>query len=171
MTPHRRSHTMKRPCSPLWNAPGMRKPTRTRNAEGLGTPATRAAVIEKLVKGGFVEPGEAAYPHKGRYQPCRRPAEAPHFPKLTAEWENNLTQIAKGRQTWTHLWAVSRKWQKGLVKSYPFPPTRKKDLFKPERAGNLRKSLLWPPVYEGKRTIIAATGNVPFTMWKKRPFL
>ena len=43
--------------------------------KGLGTPATRAAVIEKLVKGGFVErKGKQLLPTKGRYQPCVRPA-------------------------------------------------------------------------------------------------
>lgn len=38
--------------------------------KGLGTPATRAAIIEKLVSGGFVErKGKNLDPHKGRRQP------------------------------------------------------------------------------------------------------
>ena len=38
--------------------------------KGLGTPATRPAIIEKLVSGGFVEcKGKNLIPHKGGYQP------------------------------------------------------------------------------------------------------
>ena len=55
---------------------------------GLGTPATRAAVIEKLVKGGFVErKGKQLIPTKdGINLVCVLP-EALTSPKLTAEWE------------------------------------------------------------------------------------
>lgn len=64
---------------------------------GLGTPATRAAVIEKLVKGGFVErKGRQLIPTKdGNNLVCILPDNLTS-PKLTAAWENNLTQIAKG---------------------------------------------------------------------------
>ena len=65
---------------------------------GLGTPATRAAVIEKLVKGGFVErKGKQLLPTKdGINLVCVLP-DTLTSPQLTAEWENNLTQIAKGK--------------------------------------------------------------------------
>ena len=64
---------------------------------GLGTPATRAAVIEKLVSSGFVErKGKQLTPTKdGNNLVCILPDNLTS-PKLTAEWENNLTQIAKG---------------------------------------------------------------------------
>ena len=43
--------------------------------KGLGTPATRAGVIEKLVKGGFVErKKQAADPHKKRHGTDKRAA-------------------------------------------------------------------------------------------------
>ena len=65
---------------------------------GLGTPATRAAVIEKLVKGGFAErKGKQLIPTKnGNSLICILP-DILTSPQLTAEWENNLTQIAKGK--------------------------------------------------------------------------
>ena len=57
---------------------------------GLGTPATRAAVIEKLVKGGFAErKGEAAYPYQKREQPYLYSAGYTHFP--TALPQNGKT--------------------------------------------------------------------------------
>ena len=65
---------------------------------GLGTPATRAAVIEKLVKCGFVErKGKQLIPTKnGNNLVCVLP-DMLTSPMLTAEWENALTQIAKGK--------------------------------------------------------------------------
>ena len=65
--------------------------------KGLGTPATRAAVIEKLVNSGFVErKGKQLFPTKnGINLVCVLPDNLTS-PKLTAEWENTLTLIAKG---------------------------------------------------------------------------
>ena len=65
--------------------------------KGLGTPATRAAVIEKLVKSGFVQrKGKQLIPTKnGNNLVCVLP-DTLTSPQLTAEWENALTQIARG---------------------------------------------------------------------------
>ena len=64
---------------------------------GLGTPATRAATIEKLVNGGFAERV------KGKLVPTDTGAslvtvlpEALRSPLLTAEWESRLKQIERG---------------------------------------------------------------------------
>ena len=65
--------------------------------KGLGTPATRAPSL-KTGKGRFCgAKRQAATSHKGRYQPCVRPAGHLTSPQLTAEWENIITQIAKGK--------------------------------------------------------------------------
>src|SRR5699024_2242757 len=94
---------------------------------GLGTPATRAAVIEKLVKGGFVErKGKQLIPTKdGINLVCVLP-EALTSPKLTAEWENNLTRIAKGKADPDAFMGGIEEMAKGLVKSYPFLSDDKK---------------------------------------------
>ena len=64
---------------------------------GLGTPATRAAVIEKLVKGGFAErKGKQLIPTQNGAALISVLPDMLTSPQLTAEWENNLTQIAKG---------------------------------------------------------------------------
>lgn len=70
--------------------PGRRTP-------GLGTPATRAAVIEKLVKSGFVErKGKQLIPTTNGNALISILPDMLTSPMLTTEWENNLTQIAKG---------------------------------------------------------------------------
>ena len=66
--------------------------------KGLGTPATRAAVIEKLVKSGFaVRKGKQLLPTSDGNTLVGILPDTLTSPMLTAEWENTLTQIAKGR--------------------------------------------------------------------------
>ena len=138
---------------------------------GLGTPATRAAVIEKLVKGGFVErKGKQLIPTKdGINLVCVLP-EALTSPKLTAEWENNLTQIAKGKADPDAFMGGIEEMAKGLVKSYPFLSDDKKDLFKPERAELGKCPRCGSPVYEGKKNYYCSSRECAFTMWKNDRF-
>lgn len=69
--------------------------------KGLGTPATRASIIEKLVQVGFVErrgdkKTKYLYPtHKGIALITVVPEEI-QSPSMTAEWEQKLLQIEKG---------------------------------------------------------------------------
>ncbi|MBQ4481771.1 MAG: DNA topoisomerase 3 [Lachnospiraceae bacterium] len=65
--------------------------------KGLGTPATRADIIEKLVKDGFVkrEKKQMIPTEDGKKLISILPDEI-KSPKLTADWENTLTLIAKG---------------------------------------------------------------------------
>ena len=138
---------------------------------GLGTPATRAAVIEKLVKGGFVErKGKQLIPTKdGINLVCVLP-ETLTSPKLTAEWENNLTQIAKGKADPDAFMGGIEEMAKGLVKSYPFLSDEKKDLFKPERAELGKCPRCGSPVYEGKKNYYCSNKECNFTMWKNDRF-
>ena len=65
--------------------------------KGLGTPATRAAIIEKLVAAGFVErKGKSLIPTKADINLVTVLPEPLTSPMLTAEWEQKLTEIAKG---------------------------------------------------------------------------
>ena len=55
--------------------------------KGLGTPATRAAIIEKLVSGGFVErKGKNLIPTKAGVNLVTVLPELLTSPKLTADW-------------------------------------------------------------------------------------
>ena len=68
--------------------------------KGIGTPATRAGIIEKLVKGGFIERrGEKIKQllptDKGRNLIAVLP-ETLRSPLLTAQWENQLRQVEHG---------------------------------------------------------------------------
>lgn len=65
---------------------------------GLGTPATRAAIIEKLVSGGFIErKGKNLIPTKAGVNLVTVLPEVLTSPKLTADWEQRLNEVAKGQ--------------------------------------------------------------------------
>lgn len=64
--------------------------------KGLGMPATRAAIIEKLVAAGFVErKGKSLIPTRDGINLVTVLPEALTSPMLTAEWEQQLSEIAK----------------------------------------------------------------------------
>ena len=139
--------------------------------KGLGTPATRAAVIEKLVKGGFVErKGKQLLPTKdGINLVCVLP-DTLTSPQLTAEWENNLTQIAKGKADPAAFMEGIEDMARELVKTYPFLSDDKAQMFKPEREALGNCPRCGSPVYEGKKSYYCSNKECIFTMWKNDRF-
>ena len=138
---------------------------------GLGTPATRAAVIEKLVKGGFVErKGKQLLPTKdGINLVCVLP-DTLTSPQLTAEWENNLTQIAKGKADPAAFMEGIENMARELVKTYPFLSDDKAQMFKPEREALGSCPRCGSPVYEGKKNYYCSNKECAFVMWKNDRF-
>jgi len=65
---------------------------------GLGTPATRARIVEVLVQRGYVERSKKTLQStdKGRRLLALLP-DAIHSPELTGQWEQQLEAIAQGR--------------------------------------------------------------------------
>ena len=138
---------------------------------GLGTPATRAAVIEKLVKGGFVErKGKQLIPTKdGNNLVCILPDNLTS-PKLTAAWENNLTQIAKGAADPDEFLSGIEAMARELVKAYPFLSDADKERFKEEKPEIGKCPRCGFPVYEGKKNYYCSNRDCAFTMWKNDRF-
>ena len=65
--------------------------------KGLGTPATRADIIEKLVKDGFVKrEKKQMIPTEDGIKLITVLPDVVKSPKLTADWENALTLVSKG---------------------------------------------------------------------------
>jgi len=66
---------------------------------GLGTPATRADIIEKLIKGYYVERiGKEMVPTAKAFELIRLVPETLKHPELTAEWEKRLGKIVTGEE-------------------------------------------------------------------------
>ena len=72
--------------------------------KGLGTPATRADIIEKLVKDGFVKrEKKQMLPTEDGMKLITVLPDMVKSPKLTADWENTLTLVEKGEYTMQEL--------------------------------------------------------------------
>ena len=101
---------------------------------GLGTPATRAAVIEKLVKGGFAErKGKQLIPTQNGAALISVLPDMLTSPQLTAEWENNLTQIAKGAADPGEFLYGIEAMARELVQTHAAAQEDKKGLFREEK--------------------------------------
>ena len=138
---------------------------------GLGTPATRAAVIEKLVKGGFAErKGKQLIPTQNGAALISVLPDMLTSPQLTAEWENNLTQIAKGKADPAVFMEGIEDMARELVKTYPFLSDDKAQMFKPEREALGSCPRCGSPVYEGKKNYYCSNKECSFTMWKNDRF-
>ena len=139
--------------------------------KGLGTPATRAAVIEKLVNSGFVErKGKQLFPTKnGINLVCVLPDNLTS-PKLTAEWENTLTLIAKGNANPEDFMQGIEAMAQELVKAYPFLSEKDKELFKEEKPVIGKCPRCGSPVHESKKNYYCSDRDCTFTMWKNDRF-
>ena len=79
---------------------GAKETTDDAERKGLGTPATRAAILEKLVQTGFAErKGKQILPTKNGTLLISVLPDTLISPSLTAEWENALALIFKGQET------------------------------------------------------------------------
>lgn len=139
--------------------------------KGLGTPATRAGIIEKLVKGGFVErKGKSLVPTKdGNNLVCVLPEQITS-PTMTAEWENTLMQIERGN-------ADSNKFLSGivgmtseLVKAYPFLSDSEANRFDTGRESIGKCPRCGSPVYVGKGNYYCSNKECSFCMWEDNKF-
>ena len=138
---------------------------------GLGTPATRAAIIEKLVKGGFVErKGKQLIPTKSGIELVCVLPEVLTSPQLTADWENNLTQIAKGNAAPDSFMTGIETMTRELVSTYPFLSDKEKERFKEEKPVIGKCPRCGANIYEGRKNYYCANRDCAFTMWKNDRF-
>jgi DNA topoisomerase-3 len=138
---------------------------------GLGTPATRAAVIEKLVSAGFAErKGKQLLPTKDGNNLVAVLPETLTSPQLTAEWENALTQIAKGAADPEGFMQGIEEMARVLVESYASVGDSKKDLFKTEKPVLGKCPRCGGDVYEGKKNYYCGNRDCAFVMWKNDRF-
>ncbi len=138
---------------------------------GLGTPATRAATIEKLVNGGFAERV------KGKLVPTDTGAslvtvlpEALRSPLLTAEWESRLKQIERGELDADTFLADIEHMVSGLVSDYTpvaeasiLFPTGREVVGKCPRCGGV--------VSEAKSGYFCESLDCKFGLWRDNKFL
>ena len=139
--------------------------------KGLGTPATRAAILEKLVQMGFVQhKGKQLVPTKDGINLAVVLPESLTSPVLTAEWENRLTEIAKGNADADEFMAEIEAQVRQLVKTYSCISADKQNLFQSERVIIGKCPRCSENVYEGKKNFYCGNRSCQFVMWKNDRF-
>lgn len=139
--------------------------------KGLGTPATRASIIEKLVSSGFAErKGKSLIPTKDGGTLIEVLPEVLTSPLLTAEWENALTQIAKGAADPNSFMRDIERMAKDLCATYSCADGDKKALFEPQRESLGICPRCGEPVYEGKKNFYCGNRSCGFVLWKNDRF-
>lgn len=142
--------------------------------KGLGTPATRAGIIEKLVKTGQIErkKGKKGYvllpTQKGVSLITVLPEEL-QSPLLTAEWEQKLKQIEKGELDSTLFLEEIMEMVQGLVQSsHPVPESG--ILFAEETKSIGVCPRCGSAVVERPKGFLCSNRNCRFALWRKNPF-
>ena len=143
--------------------------------KGLGTPATRAATLEKLVSAGFVQRKKKQLipTEKGRNLIAVLPDNI-KSPILTAEWESMLKQVEHGELSATSFMDQIADMSRTLVKEHTAPEERFADLFPSSRETAQEAVGVCPrcgaPVYEGKKGFFCDNRECSFALWKDNRF-
>ena len=104
--------------------------------KGLGTPATRADIIEKLVKDGFVKrEKKQMIPTEDGMKLITILPDVVKSPKLTADWENKLTLVSKGEVAAEQFMSGIEAMVTDLVKTYHSVSDEHKAMFGTGKGG------------------------------------
>ena len=143
--------------------------------KGLGTPATRAATLEKLVSTGFVQRKKKQLipTEKGTNLIAVLPDNI-KSPILTAEWESRLKQVERGELSAESFMEGIADMSRALVKEHTAPEERFASLF-PDAKGKAHEAVgvcprCGAPVYEGKKGFFCDNRECSFALWKDNKF-
>ena len=137
--------------------------------KGLGTPATRAAVIETIIARGYVER------QKKQLRPTERGKllisivpEALRSAKMTAEWENRLVLISKGQAAPDSFMQDIKAFVKSIVSETSVVDELKDSFSTREVIGICPRC--GKPVYEGKLNFYCSDKACDFALWKSNKY-
>lgn len=139
--------------------------------KGLGTPATRAAILEKLVSSGYVErKGKQMIPTEDGVAAIRNIPGYLKSASMTAEWENDLLRMERGEiKPHDFMQGIHGLLDKMLADLRQIPTVaaaphhNKVSVGKCPVCGN--------PVHESKLSFCCADRNCKFALWKESRYL
>ena len=140
--------------------------------KGIGTPATRAATLEKLVRGGFVERKKRLLlpTDKGVNLIAVLP-DAITSPALTAEWEHKLKQVERGELSADAFMEGIAGMVEALVREHAAPDAAHIALCAAptgESVGQCPRC--GKAVHEGKKGFTCPDRSCGFALWKDNRF-
>lgn len=142
--------------------------------KGLGTPATRAAILEKLVTTGFVERKKSKktvslFPTQVGMSLIAVLPEQLQSPLLTAEWENQLKQVEHGKLGMDAFMSSISSILRELVKTYT--PVKGTEVLFPSGSEIVGKCpRCGGVVTERKNGFFCENNDCRFGLWKDNKF-
>lgn len=143
--------------------------------KGLGTPATRASIIEKLVANGYLErKGKQVLPTDAGKNLIMVLPDSVKSAKLTADWENILMQIEKKNADADDFMRDITDMVSALIKENASVSDTEKERFagsRPRREAIGKCPRCGSLVYEGQKNFYCSDRDCHFSIWKESKFL
>lgn len=139
--------------------------------KGLGTPATRAAILEKLVSSGYVQrKGKQMIPTEDGVAAIRNIPDYLKSASMTAEWENDLLRMERGEiKPYDFMQGIHGLIDKMLADLRQIPTVAAAPHHNKVSVGNC--PVCGNPVHESKLSFCCADRSCKFALWKESRYL
>lgn len=140
--------------------------------KGLGTPATRASIIEKLVSSGYAQrKGKQILPSTEGKELVKVMPEYLKSAVMTAEWENQLLLMEKGEITDTQFMGEITSLVRKILEVCREIPEEERRRFQTAREVIGKCPVCGCDVFEGKQNFYCSNRQCDFALWKENRFL
>ena len=140
--------------------------------KGLGTPATRASIIEKLVSSGYAQrKGKQILPSIEGKELVKVMPEYLKSAVMTAEWENQLLMMEKGQITDTQFMGEITSLVRRILEVCREIPEEERRRFQTAREVIGKCPVCGCDVFEGKQNFYCSNRQCDFALWKENRFL
>lgn len=139
--------------------------------KGLGTPATRAAILEKLVSSGYVQrKGKQMIPTEDGVAAIRNIPDYLKSASMTAEWENDLLRMERGEiKPHDFMQGIHGLIDKMLADLRQIPTVAAAPHHNKISVGSC--PVCGNPVHESKLSFCCADRSCKFALWKESRYL
>ena len=139
--------------------------------KGLGTPATRAAILEKLVSSGYVQrKGKQMIPTEDGVAAIHNIPDYLKSASMTAEWENDLLRMERGEiKPHDFMQGIHGLLDKMLADLLQIPTVAAAPYHNKVSVGNC--PVCGNPVHESKLSFCCADRSCKFALWKESRYL
>ena len=140
--------------------------------KGLGTPATRASIIEKLVSSGYAQrKGKQILPSTEGQELVKVMPEYLKSAVMTAEWENQLLMMEKGQITDTQFMGEITSLVRKILEVCREIPEEERRRFQTAREVIGKCPVCGCDVFESKQNFYCSNRQCDFALWKENRFL
>ena len=140
--------------------------------KGLGTPATRASIIEKLVSSGYAQrKSKQILPSTEGKELVKVMPEYLKSAVMTAEWENRLLMMEKGQITDTQFMGEITSLVRKILEVCREIPEEERRRFQTAREVIGKCPVCGCDVFEGKQNFYCSNRQCDFALWKENRFL